>query len=78
MAAPAPAGADKAPAADNALSRKDPDSQLEQLRLKVDQMSALLTSMGDSQFQLLGRLTRLENAILEIKTLLCPAPPKKD
>lgn len=51
-------------------------SELEQLRQRVEQMSALLTSMGDSQFQLLNRLSRLESAIMEIKALISPPPPK--
>ena len=66
-----------APAASGiSLSPQSSASELEQLKQKLEQMSALLTSMGDSQFQLLGRLSRLENAIMEIKALISPPQPK--
>lgn len=61
--------------AENILTRRELNSQLEPLNQKLEQMGALLVSIGDSQFQLLGRLSRLESAILEIKAAL---EPKKD
>lgn len=73
-----PAFSVKTPASDNAPSRQELESQVAQLKQKIEQMSALLTSMGDSQFQLLNRLSRVESAITEIKALLLPPAPKKD
>lgn len=74
---PASAFSGKAPAAsENVPSRQEPEPQMAQLRRKLEQMSLLLTSMGDSQSQLLTRLIRLEGAITEIKALLLPPPPK--
>lgn len=75
---PARALPGKAPAAaDDAPSRQELESQVAQLKQKIEQMSALLTSMGDSQFQLLNRLARLENAVVEIKAMLLPPAPKQ-
>lgn len=49
----------------------------EPLREKLDHMSAMLVSIGNSQAQLLERLGRVESAVGEIKSLLFPAPPQK-
>lgn len=53
------------------------DPEPEQLREKLEHMSAMLVSIGNSQAQLLERLGRVENSVSDIKSLLFPAPPKK-
>ncbi len=58
-------------------ARPQPDPEPEQLREKLEHMSAMLVSIGNSQSQLLERLGRVESSVSDIKSLLFPAPPKK-
>lgn len=53
-----------------------PDPQPEPLAQKLEQMSAMLVSIGNSQAQLLERLGRVESSVAAMKSLLFPAPPK--
>ncbi|MBU2573925.1 MAG: hypothetical protein KKH28_07615 [Elusimicrobia bacterium] len=75
-----PAGVpDKMPAvSETVLTRQELNSQLEPLRQKLEQMGAMLASIGDGQFkqEMLGRMSRLESAILEIKASLSSEPKK--
>ncbi|MDP2866703.1 MAG: hypothetical protein Q8O90_10715 [Elusimicrobiota bacterium] len=57
--------------------RPQPAPEPEQLREKLEHMSAMLVSIGNSQSQLLERLGRVESSVSDIKSLLFPAPPKK-
>lgn len=57
--------------------RPQPAPEPEQLRKKLEHMSAMLVSIGNSQSQLLERLGRVESSVSDIKSLLFPAPPKK-
>lgn len=54
-----------------------PAPEPEPLREKLEHMSAMLVSIGNSQAQLLERLGRVESSVSDIKSLLFPAPPKK-
>ena len=82
--APAPQPAKEIPAAglhDQAVAanpvRPQPAPEPEPLREKLEHMSAMLVSIGNSQAQLLERLGRVESAVGDMKSLLFPAPPKK-
>lgn len=57
--------------------RPQQDPVPEPLREKLEHMSAMLVSIGNSQALLLERLGRVESAVGEMKSLLFPAPPKK-
>lgn len=59
------------------LARKEQDPRPEPLKQQLEQMGAALASIGENQTQLLGRLSRLETAVMEIKALLSSEPPKK-
>jgi hypothetical protein len=52
------------------------DQRLDPLKKKLDQMSATLKSMGESQVQLNGRIAMLESAIADMKALLENGGPK--
>lgn len=65
------------PAAAGNPVRPQQDPEPEQLREKLEHMSAMLVSIGNSQSQLLERLGRVESSVSDIKSLLFPAPPKK-
>ncbi len=65
------------PIAEKPVSREQ-DAQLEPLKHKLDQMSAMLVSIADNQSQLLTRLNRVEGVVLGMKSLLFPGLPKKD
>lgn len=58
-----------------AARQQDPEP--EPLREKLEHMSAMLVSIGNSQAQLLERLGRVESSVGEMKALLFPAPPGK-
>ncbi|MBI4350365.1 MAG: hypothetical protein HY550_02895 [Elusimicrobia bacterium] len=51
--------------------------QPDPLRERLEQMSAMLVSIGNAQTQLLERLIRVESAVADMKSLLFPAPPEK-
>ena len=57
--------------------RPQPAPEPEPLREKLEHMSAMLVSIGNSQAQLLERLGRVESAVGDMKSLLFPAPPQK-
>ncbi|MDO8804236.1 MAG: hypothetical protein Q7R35_07385 [Elusimicrobiota bacterium] len=69
--APGPAAA--APVPQSELNPGVPGPLLE----KLGQLSAMLVSIGNTQSQLLERVSRVESAVTEIKALLVPAPPNK-
>lgn len=73
--APAPAPAPAAAPVPAAAPAAGAPSQ-EQLRQKVEDLGALLTSMKESQSMMLERLRRLESVMAAIKGLL--QPPRKD
>lgn len=56
---------------------RQPDPEPDPLREKLEHMSAMLVSIGNSQAQLLERLGRVESSVSDMKSLLFPAPPKK-
>lgn len=56
---------------------QEADPRLEALRKKLDQMSSTLKTMGESQVQLTGRISMLESAIDDMKSLLAQDPSKK-
>ena len=72
---PAAAVPDQAAAANPVRPQAAPEP--EPLREKLEHMSAMLVSIGNSQSQLLERLGRVESAVGDMKSLLFPAPPKK-
>jgi len=53
------------------------EAQLEPLRQKLEQMSAMLVSIANGQAQLLDRMGRVESAVGDMKSLLFPSLPKK-
>jgi len=73
-AAPAPTEPPKEIAGSSA-SRPEP--QPEPVMEKLERMSAMLVSIGNTQSQLLERLGRVESSVADMKALLFPAPPKK-
>lgn len=71
------AAASPAPAIAAPQVNRQPDPEPEPLREKLEHISAMLVSIGNSQAQLLERLGRVESSVSEMKSLLFPAPPKK-
>jgi hypothetical protein len=59
-----------------APAQTDDKQQLEALRARLEQIGAMLVSIGNSQSQVLDRLGRLEGAVTDMKALLAPVPPK--
>jgi hypothetical protein len=59
------------------FSVRQPDPEPEEIRKKLEHMSAMLVSIGNTQSQLLDRLGRVESAVADMKSLLFPAPPQK-
>ncbi len=55
----------------------EPPEETPKPGVPAEQLGAMLISIGDNQVRLLDRLSRLETAIMEVKTLLSPEPPKK-
>jgi len=62
---------------ENIPASRELNSQPEALKQQLEQISTMLVSVGDNQIQLLGRLSRLESAVAEIRTLLSSELPKK-
>ncbi len=73
--APSAAGTPSAPPQETAAAVPEKAALPEPLGEKLDQVRALLGSLGDSQAQLAGRLDRLESALADIKAMLLPPPP---
>lgn len=68
---PKPVVPEKTQAApENIPARREPEPQPGQPGQKPEQMNALLVSIRENQAQILGRLSRLEAALAEIKALL--------
>lgn len=62
------------PAPGNAAG-KERDQSLDPVKQKLEQMSAMLVSIGNTQSQLLERLGRVESALADMKAQLPPARP---
>jgi len=65
-----------APAAMPAIERSAPEVQPEPVKQKLEQMSAMLASIGNGQSQLFERLDRIEAAVAEVKALIAASRPK--
>ncbi|OGR42535.1 MAG: hypothetical protein A2X35_12005 [Elusimicrobia bacterium GWA2_61_42] len=75
--APAPEPAAAAQPVSNGLTRQDLSQAIDPLRLKLDQMGEVISSIKNQQFQrdIMDKLAYLENAVGEIKTSLKQGQP---
>ena len=62
-----------------AATRQDVNSAVDPLRIKLDQMGEVISSMKNSEFQheVMGKLVYLENAVVELKTSFRAPQPAK-